>query len=357
MPGSACGEGGGCQPRAIPFCRGAKVEGQHVRNARCRRNGLLDTAVGLGVRLSGEVYAIYAAVSRTCCEIVAVRGPIKPELVGIARNIFQPGMQAVLVRLGHSINRKRGQRLMRFMGLEAIYPKPNLSRTHPDHEIFPYLFRDLDINRCNLVWGTDIIYIRLHRGWLYLVPIMDWFSRYALSLELSTSLEMDFCLMALETALTKALPEIFNLDQGFHFTSLGFIDRLKQHPIRRSMDGLGRAMDNIFTERLWRSLNIRRSTSETMPRCLRPDMAFGLSSASIMKNAHTNPWGIERRLNFGTSGALSSPFLCVDKGGGSPYSMIIHVKLGFFQHKYGGEDGYQGSKTYHGLLRDQDLRR
>jgi putative transposase len=163
-------------------------------------------------------------------------------------------IRAVLVRMGHSINRKRVQRLMRIMGLEAIYPKPNLSRAHPDHKIFPYLLKDLDINRCNLVWGTDITYIRLNRGWLYLVAIMDWFSRYVLSWELSTSLEADFCLSALEKALALGLPEIFNSDQGSQFTSLGFIDKLKQYPVRISMDGRGRAMDNIFTERLWRSV-------------------------------------------------------------------------------------------------------
>jgi len=163
-------------------------------------------------------------------------------------------MRAVLAKRGYRVNRKRVQRLMRFMGLEAIYPKPDLSRPHPNHEIYPYLLKGLDINRCNLVWGTDITYIRLHRGWLYLVAIMDWFSRYVVSWELSTNLEVDFCLRALDQALAMGRPEIFNSDQGAQFTSLGFIGKLKQYPIRISMDGRGRAMDNIFTERLWRSL-------------------------------------------------------------------------------------------------------
>lgn len=163
-------------------------------------------------------------------------------------------MRAVLVRAGHLVSRKKVQRLMRLLGLEAIYPKPNLSRAHPEHKIFPYLLRGLDINRCNLVWSTDITYIRLRRGFIYLVAIMDWFSRYVLSWELSTGLEADFCVRALEKALALGLPEIFNSDQGSQFTSLQFIGKLQQHPIRISMDGRGRALDNIFTERLWRSV-------------------------------------------------------------------------------------------------------
>jgi len=163
-------------------------------------------------------------------------------------------LRAVLMRNGHQINRKRVQRLMRLMGLEAIYPKPHLSHRHKDHEIYPYLLRNLPIVRNNQVWGTDITYIRLQKGWLYLVAMMDWFSRYVLSWELSTSLEADFCLRALETALTSRRPEIFNSDQGSQFTSGEFIKKLKQHDICISMDGRGRALDNIFTERLWRSL-------------------------------------------------------------------------------------------------------
>jgi putative transposase len=163
-------------------------------------------------------------------------------------------MRAMLLKMGYSVNRKRIQRLMRLMGLEAIYPKPNLSKPHPDHQIFPYLLRGLKIRKNNQVWGTDITYIRLSRGWLYLVAIMDWFSRYVLSWALSTSLEADFCILALEKALTHGLPEIFNSDQGSQFTSGEFIKALRQHPIQISMDGKGRAIDNIFTERLWRSL-------------------------------------------------------------------------------------------------------
>lgn len=143
---------------------------------------------------------------------------------------------------------------MRVMGLEAIYPKPHLSQPHPDHKIYPYLLKNLEIKRVNQVWGSDITFIRLNKGWLYLVAIIDWFSRYVLSWELSTSLEADFCIRALENALMIATPEIFNTDQGSQFTSLDFVGRLEEKQIRISMDGKGRAMDNIFTERFWRSL-------------------------------------------------------------------------------------------------------
>lgn len=163
-------------------------------------------------------------------------------------------MRAMFLKMGYRVSRKRIQRLMRLMGLEAIYPKPNLSKPHPDHQIFPYLLRGVNITKSNQVWGTDITYIRLSHGWLYLIAIMDWFSRYVLSWALSTSLEADFCILALEKALTRGLPEIFNSDQGSQFTSGEFIKALKKHSIQISMDGKGRAIDNIFTERLWRSL-------------------------------------------------------------------------------------------------------
>ncbi len=159
-----------------------------------------------------------------------------------------------LNKMGHNINRKRVQRLMRIMGIEAIYPKPNISEANSEHKIYPYLLRDMDISRTNQVWGTDITYIRLLKGWLYLVAIMDWYSRYVISWELSNSLEIDFCLRALEKALSVCNPEIFNSDQGSQFTSIEFTSVLKGKNIQISMDGKGRAIDNIFIERLWRSL-------------------------------------------------------------------------------------------------------
>jgi len=163
-------------------------------------------------------------------------------------------MAKELTRKGHHVNRKRVQRLMRLMGLEAIYPRPNLSRAHPDHIIYPYLLKDVEITRPNQVWSADITYIRLKQGWLYLVAVMDWYSRYVLSWELSTSLKSDFCVKALEKALTFGKPDIFNTDQGAQFTSSDFTSTLKAQGIKISMDGRGRAIDNIFTERLWRSL-------------------------------------------------------------------------------------------------------
>lgn len=163
-------------------------------------------------------------------------------------------MVVTLRGIGHEVNRKRIQRLMGVMGIEAIYPKPRLSKSNPEHKIYPYLLRNLKINRSNHVWGTDITYIRLAKGWVYLVAIMDWFSRYVLSWELSTSLEADFCVRALEQAFTIGMPEILNSDQGSQFTSEEFVSYLEQNGVRVSMDGKGRAIDNIFTERLWRSL-------------------------------------------------------------------------------------------------------
>ncbi len=156
--------------------------------------------------------------------------------------------------LNRQINRKRVQRLMRIMGLEAIYPQKNLSRAAKGHVIYPYLLRNVAIERVNQVWSTDITYIRLKHGWAYLVAVIDWHSRYVLSWELSTTMDSDFCLRALDNALSQGKPEIFNTDQGSQFTAEAFTEKLKERNIQISMDGRGRALDNIFIERLWRSL-------------------------------------------------------------------------------------------------------
>jgi len=152
------------------------------------------------------------------------------------------------------VNRKRIQRLMRILGIEALYPKPNLSRPAPGHEVYPYLLRGVSIERPNHVWSTDITYIPMHGGFLYLVAIMDWFSRFVLSWELSNTMETGFCLAALDVAFTFGQPEIWNSDQGSQFTSADFLAPLKKRGIAISMDGRGRALDNVFIERLWRSL-------------------------------------------------------------------------------------------------------
>ena len=162
------------------------------------------------------------------------------------------GSRRMAVTLG--VNRKRMQRLMAILGIEAHYPKPNLSRPAPGHEVYPYLLRGVSIERPNQVWSTDITYIPMRAGFLYLVAVMDWFSRFVLSWELSNTMETGFCLAALESAFRFGQPEIWNSDQGSQFTAAEFLAPLKKRNISISMDGRGRALDNVFIERLWRSL-------------------------------------------------------------------------------------------------------
>ncbi len=164
-------------------------------------------------------------------------------------------MAAVLRREGWEVNRKRAKRLMKVMGIEAIYQKPNTSKGHPDHRVYPYLLRGLTIDRPNQVWCADITYIPMAKGFIYLVAVMDWFSRRVLSWRLSIGMETDFCVEALTEAMERyGQPEIFNTDQGVQFTSTAFVDDLADRGVRISMDGKGRYLDNIFIERLWRSL-------------------------------------------------------------------------------------------------------
>ena len=156
---------------------------------------------------------------------------------------------------GHRVNRKRVQRLMRTMGLAALYPKRNLSLANQAHKVYPYLLRGLVIDRPNQVWATDVTYIPMARGFVYLVAVMDWYSRRVLSWRVSNTLETRFCIDALNEAIDRhGAPEIFNTDQGSQFTSEDFTRVLKQHDIRISMDGKGRWVDNVFVERLWRSV-------------------------------------------------------------------------------------------------------
>ena len=163
-------------------------------------------------------------------------------------------MTAWLKRKGHNINHKRVRRLMKLMGIEAIYQKPRLSESSKEHKKYPYLLGGLNICVPNQVWCSDITYIPMHRGFMYLVVIMDWFSRYVLAWELSNTMDTTFCLDALSKAQRKGTPQIFNTDQGSQFTSIRFTEQLKQADIRISMDGKGRFFDNIFVERLWRSV-------------------------------------------------------------------------------------------------------
>jgi putative transposase len=163
-------------------------------------------------------------------------------------------MTACLRSQGYHVNHKRVARLLHTMGIEAIYPKPYFSQTHPTHHVYPYLLRGVPIIRVNQVWSTDITSIRLHGGFIYLVAVMDWFSRYVLSWAVSITMDVGFCLEALDRALERAHPEIFHTDQGAQFTSNDFTGRLIAAGIQMSMDGRGRALDNVFVERLWRTV-------------------------------------------------------------------------------------------------------
>lgn len=174
-----------------------------------------------------------------------------------------------LAEEGHVVNRKRVKRLMRRMGIHALYPKPNTSRANHAHKVYPYLLRGLNIERANQVWCTDITYIPMRKGFLYLVAVMDWHSRKVLSWRLSNTLDTEFCVEALREALHHyGTPEIFNTDQGCQFTSEAFTQVLKDAGIRISMDGKGRWVDNVFIERLWRSFKYEEvylNAYESMP--------------------------------------------------------------------------------------------
>jgi putative transposase len=167
-------------------------------------------------------------------------------------------MTAWLRREGHAVNPKRVRRLMRLMALEAVYPRRKLGLSLPDteHKIYPYLLKDITITHPDQVWAADITYVRMYRGWLYLMAIMDWFSRYVIAWQLSVTLGADFCVAALERALATGQPEIFNTDQGSQFSSVDFVEPLRAAGVQISMDGQGRVFDNIFVERLWRTVKV-----------------------------------------------------------------------------------------------------
>ena len=163
-------------------------------------------------------------------------------------------MKAWLLAEGYLVSRSKVRRLMRLMGLEAIYRRPNTSKPAPGHRVYPYLLKGVDVNRVDQVWAADITYIPMAQGFLYLVAIMDWHSRHVLAWKLSNTMDTDFCVTALEAALGKGRPEVFNTDQGAQFTSDAFTQTLQERGIRVSMDGKDRYLDNIFVERLWRSI-------------------------------------------------------------------------------------------------------
>jgi putative transposase len=163
-------------------------------------------------------------------------------------------MAAYLRSLGHEVNPKRVRRLLRTMGLEAVYQKPDTSQPNPEHKVYPYLLRGLSIDRCDQVWSTDITYVRLAAGFVYLMAVIDWHSRYVLGWALSTTLDADFCIEAVGRLLDGRRCEIFNTDQGAQFTTPRFTGPLLERGVKVSMDGRGRALDNIFVERLWRTV-------------------------------------------------------------------------------------------------------
>lgn len=212
-------------------------------------------------------------------------------------------MRVYLRGLGHRVNRKCVQRLMRILGLAGMAPGPNTSKAHPQHKVYPYLLRGLDVVRPNHVWSTDITYIRLPRGFVYLVAIIDWYSRKVLSWRLSNSMDASFCVDCLQEAITHfGKPDIFNSDQGSQFTSDAFTGVLIENGITISMDGRGRALDNIFVERLWRTVKyeeIYLKKHDSMPGLLvgltdyfvyyndaRPHQSLGYETPStVYKNA------------------------------------------------------------------------
>ena len=203
----------------------------------------------LGISRS-SVYYQSKGISENDLELMALidRQYLKTPFYGSRK------MKISLKGQGHEVNRKRVRRLMMLMGITAIYQRPKTSKPTTGHKIYPYLLRGVTVDRVNQVWGADITYIPMAHGFVYLVAIMDWYSRYLLTWRLSNTLDVEFCVDALEEALSKGTPEMFNTDRGGQFTSEAFTGILLRRGIRISMDGKGRCQDNIFVERLWRSL-------------------------------------------------------------------------------------------------------
>ena len=258
--------------------------------------------VKIGDELSIKQQCELLSINRT--SLYYKKRPIKPVKLAILNTIDEiytedptygsRRIRNALIKKGFTISRPTVVEYMMVLGLAAIYPKPNTSKPHPEHKVYPYLLRDIKASYPNHVWGTDITYIRMQGGFMYLVAFLDWYSRYVISWELSDTLEDDFVLSALKNALKNATPQIANSDQGSQFTGNGYISTLLKSGVKISMDGRGRCMDNIFTERLWRTVkyeNIYIKDYAT-PRELR----FGL-------NAYFNKYNSKRghqSLNYDT---------------------------------------------------------
>ena len=218
---------------------------------------------------------------------------------------------------GHQVNRKRVQRLMRQIGLAAIAPGPNTSRPYPEHKVYPYLLRGVPVVRPSQVWSTDITYIRLPRGFAYLVAIIDWYSRRVLSWRISNSMEAVFCVDCLEDALRHhGKPEIFNSDQGSQFTSAAFTDVLKREDVVISMDGRGRAFDNIFVERLWRS--VKHEDVYLKGYASMGELMIGLTEYFVFYNGERPHQSLENKTpDVVYRSAISGGAMIVDKFGGA----------------------------------------
>jgi putative transposase len=214
------------------------------------------------------------------------------------------GSRKFAVTLG--VNRKRVQRLMRLLGLEALYPKRRTTQSSPEHRKYPYLLRNVEVQRCDQVWSADITYVPLARGYLYLAAVLDWHSRYVLAWRLSNTLEGSFCLEALQAALAEGRPAIFNTDQGVQFTSVAFTGCLEEAGVQISMDGRGRALDNVFIERLWRSVKYE----EVYPR----RYTDGHDAAASLGRYFTfyNKQRVHQALGYRTPAAVYQP-----RGGGT----------------------------------------
>ena len=223
--------------------RQALIDREHHQLSLVRQCTLLDIS-------RGSVYYQPTPTRTEDLELMSLmdRQYLKTPFYGSRR------MKAWLRGQGHQVNRKRVRRLMQVMGLEVIYRRPNTSKPAPGHRVYPYLLKGVKIDRVNQAWSADITYIPMAKGFLYLIAIMDWHSRYVLSWRLSNTMDVDFCVQSLEEALNQGQPEVFTTDQGSQFTSEAFTGVLREQGIQISMDGKGRYLDNIFVERLWRSV-------------------------------------------------------------------------------------------------------
>jgi putative transposase len=207
-------------------------------------------------------------------------------------------LTAWLNEQGEQVNRKRVQRLLRVMGLEAIYPKPKLSVAGCGHKVFPYLLRNVAVARADQVWSTDITYIPMATGFMYLAATIDWYSRYVVAWRLSNTLDGSFCLDMLEEALGLGRPEVFNTDQGVQFTALAFTQRLQAAGVAVSMDGRGRCLDNVFVERLWLAFSTRTSTCTATRRYRNWRSACGCTFATTTRSGCISRWTTERQRQF-----------------------------------------------------------